>query len=74
MSDERVKIWREANTSLYKQNLMPTFKHGVLSAMVWGCVSASGIENLHFIDGIMNAKKYMDILTRNLHQRAKNWV
>jgi arsenate reductase-like glutaredoxin family protein len=32
------------------------------SIMVWGCMSAKGTGKLQFIDGIVNANKYIDIL------------
>jgi hypothetical protein len=34
--------------------------------MVWGCMSAAGVGNLVFIDGIMNAEVYKNILAQNL--------
>lgn len=72
LSDGRVRIWREKNTRLYPKNMLPTFKHGGGSLMIWGCFAASGVGNLHFIDGIMNAKQYVQILKTNLHQSAQN--
>ena len=35
--------------------------------MVWGCMSANGVGNLVVIDGIMTAKKYIDLLKANLN-------
>ena len=34
--------------------------------MVWGCMAASGVGNLHFIDGIMNAKCYEEIFSTQM--------
>lgn len=68
--DGRKKIWRKPGTSLNKENLLPTVKHGGGSVMVWGCFSANGVGNLHFINGIMNAKQYIDILKSNLQSSA----
>ena len=34
--------------------------------MVWGCFAWSGVGELAQIDGIMNADKYIDILSENL--------
>ncbi|XP_075150945.1 uncharacterized protein LOC142225054 [Haematobia irritans] len=36
------------------------------SVMVWGCMSSKGVVQLHFIDGIVNAEKYIRILEENL--------
>jgi len=34
--------------------------------MIWGSMSASGVGNLHFVEGIMNADKYINVLQNNL--------
>lgn len=34
--------------------------------MVWGCMSGRGVGKLHFVDGIVNAQKYRDILGESL--------
>jgi hypothetical protein len=34
--------------------------------MIWGCMSAKGLGNFEFIDGIVNAEKYQKILTNSL--------
>lgn len=39
--------------------------------MVWGCMAASGVGNLHFIDGIMNKHVYLNILKTNLKESVK---
>jgi hypothetical protein len=70
-SDGSVKVWRQANTELEPRNLIPTVKHGGGSVMVWGCMSASGVGNLHIIEGIMDHRMYIDILKQNLHASAQ---
>lgn len=69
-SDGRVNVWRKANQELAPKNLRPTVKHGGGSVLVWGCMSASGVGNLHFIDGIMDQNMYIDILKKNLKDSA----
>lgn len=39
---------------------------------MWGCVSASGVGNLVFIDGKMDQHLYIDILKNNLKTSARN--
>lgn len=34
--------------------------------MIWGSMSARGVGNLHFVEGIMNANKYINVLQNNL--------
>lgn len=70
-SDGKVRVWRKPNTEFEKRNTKPTVKHGGGSVMVWGCFAASGVGSLVFIDGIMNAAMYIDILKENLHKSAE---
>lgn len=65
-SDGRGYVWRKPGEAFSKQNLLPTVKHGGGSVMVWGCMAASGVGNLHFIEGIMDKHLYVDILRQNL--------
>src|SRR5690606_11213062 len=66
-----LKIWRQANTRYEPRNVVPTFKHGGGSVMVWGCFSANGVGNLVFIDEKMNAEYYKALLEANLQESAK---
>lgn len=70
-SDGRRTVWRKKNTEMQPQNLVPTVKHGGGSVMVWGCMSAAGVGNLHFIEGIMDHKMYIRILKENLGPSAE---
>ena len=63
-------VWREPNTQLREKNLKPTVKHGGGSIIFWGCMSASGVGKLHFIDGIMDKNMYLDILKKNVKESA----
>ena len=64
-------VWRKPNTELKKENIKPTVKHGGGSVMVWACMSAAGVGNLEFIDGIMDKNMYLTILKKNLIQSAE---
>lgn len=39
--------------------------------MIWGSMSASGVGNLHFVEGIMNADKYINVLQNNLRPQIE---
>ena len=41
---------------------MPTEKHGSGNIMVWGCMNAAGVGELHLIQGNMNSNMYCEIL------------
>ena len=64
-------VWRKPNTELQTKNLLPTVKHGGGNVMVWGCMAASGVGNLAFISGKMNALMYVDVLRSNLKSSAR---
>ncbi|GFX35089.1 transposable element Tc1 transposase [Trichonephila clavipes] len=70
-SDGRRTVWSKPNTALDPKNIRPTVKHGGGSVMVWGCMASNGVENLVFIDSIMDHKLYIDILNNNLKESAK---
>ncbi|GFW11119.1 transposable element Tcb1 transposase [Trichonephila clavipes] len=65
-SDGRQYVWRKPNTELEKQHFTPTVKHGGGSVLVWDCMAANGTGKLCFIDDIMTARTYIDILSHNL--------
>ncbi|GFW15572.1 transposable element Tc1 transposase [Trichonephila clavipes] len=69
-SDGRRMVWRKPNTSHHPQHTIPTVKHGGGSVMVWGCMAASGVGKLVFIDGIMHKMAYLNILQNNLKESA----
>ncbi|GFW54917.1 transposable element Tcb2 transposase [Trichonephila clavipes] len=69
-SDGRRMVWRKPNTSGHPKHTIPTVKHGGGSVMVWGCMAASGVGKLVFIDGIMHKMVYLTILQNNLKESA----
>jgi hypothetical protein len=44
----------------------PTVKHGGGHAVVWGCMGYTDVGKLAIVEGIMNAKGYVNILRGNL--------
>ena len=45
---------------------MPTVKHGCGDVIVWDCMSAAGVGELHFIEGNMNSNMYCEILQQSM--------
>ncbi|GFV22467.1 transposable element Tcb1 transposase [Trichonephila clavipes] len=65
-SDGRFKIWRETRKALAPKNTIKAIKFRGGSVLVWGCMSAGGVGELAFIDGIMDKHVYLGILKDNL--------
>ncbi len=36
------------------------------SLMVWGCISAYGMDSLHVLEGTMNAERYIKVLEQHM--------
>jgi len=65
-SDGKLFVWRTPGTGLQERHIEPTLKFGGGSVMVWACFSYYGPGELVFIDGLMDAAKYVDILSTAL--------
>ncbi len=59
-------VWRRKGEEYKEKCLVPTVKHGGGSVLMWGCMSAAGVGELHFIDGIMNSQMYCSILKEKM--------
>ncbi len=65
-SDGVKRVWGQPGEEYKDKCVFPTVKHGGGSVMVWGCMSAAGTGELHFIEGTMNANVYCDILKQSM--------
>lgn len=54
--------------------LKPTLKHPT-SVMIWGCMSGDGVGRLTVVDGMMNGRKYTEVLERVMlpSKRDRGW-
>ncbi len=59
-------LWRRKGEEYKEKCMLPTAKHGGGSVLMWGCMSAAGVGELHFIDGIMNSQMYCSILKEKM--------
>ncbi len=59
-------VWRRKGEEYKEKCMVPTVKHGGGSVLMWGCMSAAGVGELHFIDGIMNSQMYCSILKEKI--------
>lgn len=65
-SDGLKHVWWRPGEEYKDKCVMPTVKHGGGNVMVWGCMSAAGVGELHFIDGNMNSNMYCEILQQSM--------
>lgn len=65
VGDTRKRVIRKKDEAYHKDCLKRTVKFPA-SVMVWGCFSAKGVGQLHFIEGTVNAPKYIQILEEHL--------
>ncbi|MCG8431896.1 MAG: transposase [Candidatus Omnitrophica bacterium] len=70
-SDGRMRVWRRSGEEFTPACLSPTVKHGGGNVLVWGCMAASGVGNMQFIDGIMDAEYYEEILSTEMIPSAR---
>ncbi len=59
-------VWRCKGEEYKEKCMVPAVKHGGGSVLMWGCMSAAGVGELHFIDGIMNSQMYCSILKEKM--------
>jgi transposase len=65
-SDGKPFVWRGPDCRLMKENIIETKKFGGGSIMVWACFSYHGVGKLVIIKGIMDAYRYVNILSSSL--------
>lgn len=73
-SDGKINVWRNPKEEFATQCIVPTVKHGGGNVLVWGCMSATGVGDLHFIEQNMDAKLYHHILVRHLQPSARRLI
>jgi len=71
-SDGKKYCRRRVGEEFLLRNVIQEVKHGGGSIMVWGCISWHGTGRLHHIDGRMNAKQYVEILSESFLGSLQN--
>ena len=61
-SDGFKHVWQRPVEEYKDKCVMPPVKHGGGNVMVWSCMSAAGVGELHFIEGNMKSNMYCEIL------------
>ena len=65
-SDGFKHVWQRPDEEYKDKCVMPTVKHSGGNNMVWGCISAAGVGELHFVEGNMNSNLYYEILQQSM--------
>lgn len=64
--DGKRYVWRNSKEKYDPKCLIPTFKSGQESIMVWGCFTKNKLGPLIRLEGKITAKKYIEILENHL--------
>ncbi len=59
-------VWHRKGEEYKEKCMVPRVKHGGGSVLMWGFMSAAGVGELHFINGIMNSQIYCSILKEKM--------
>lgn len=62
----RVYVWRKPGEEFKRECLVPTFKSGRETLMVWGCITYEGVGALHLCETSVTGTYYKSILEKNL--------
>ncbi|KAJ4443512.1 hypothetical protein ANN_05184 [Periplaneta americana] len=71
-SDGRQMVRRKPKEEMKTKNLRATVKYGRRNVMIWGCMSASGVGELLFIEDLMKKEDYLHLLQHNLNNDPKH--
>lgn len=63
--NRRVYVWRRAD-EIWRPECLGLRGSSKFSAMFWGCITHEGIGTFTEVDGIINSRKYIEILDSNL--------
>ena len=66
-------VWKKAGEGISDRDFIPTVKYGGGKLLFWGCFSSSGVGKIVKIDGIMDAKHYIDILNNGYLPSLRGW-
>lgn len=64
-SDGRSWTWKKTGEALKPKHVKQTVKHDAY-IMAWGCFNSTGVGNIHVVEGIMNARMYIRIISTHM--------
>lgn len=64
-------VCRQRRRALEDKNIIPNVKFGKTRNLVWGCISIKEVEDLFFVENIMDAKKYLYIYQEPFSTKCK---
>ena len=72
-SDGRKWVWKRSGEGLTARDVQGTVKFGGGILMMWGCMTAQGVEYACRIDGRMDAETYTGIFNSELMQTLEHY-
>lgn len=66
-SDNKITVWWWLNEKYKIKNFNCIVKHREQLMIVWGCIFATGMDSLEFIEGNTNKYDYTNILKTNIN-------
>ncbi len=66
MADGRQRVWRRVGEQFADVNVVNQVAHGGGGVMVWTCIWYGQRTLVHFIDGILNAQRYHDEISKHI--------
>ncbi len=64
----RVRVRRRVGEKFHQDCLVSTVKFGGGKIQVWGCMCRDGVGSLHVVEGRLNARAYIDLISQTLKE------
>jgi transposase len=72
-TNKKEYYWKEKSSPLEESNIKKTKKFGGGGIMAWGCITPYGVGELVRLDGKIDSKKYIDVLSNGLMKTLEKY-
>ncbi len=74
MPGKRVRVRRRVGEKFHQDCLVPTVKFGGGKIQIWGCMCRDGVGSLHVVEGRLNARAYIDLISQTLKEDGEKII